>query len=96
MDWEIQVKYGNTDFTLEAEKVYESSQIMRIKVYGKTNYILLENDYPFLFAKGSKRAVKWKVRYSDFDSRDVQKDAKLIADIISRLDRELKGVRKYF
>ena len=56
MDWEIKVKYGKSSFVLQAEKVYESAQIMRIKVYGKKGHVLLENNYPFLqFSNGGSQ-----------------------------------------
>lgn len=91
MDWEITVQYGNTKFTLQAEKVYESNQIMRIKVYGKKGYILLENDYPFIQQSGSKKAVKWKIREGEIADNAEPQDAKLIAEIISELDNLIKG-----
>lgn len=62
MDWEVNIKYGNTRYTLEAEKIYKSDQIMRIKFKGKYSYIILENDYPFLLFKNSNKAIKWKLK----------------------------------
>ena len=91
MDWELKIKYGSTTFTLPAEKVYESNQIMRIKVYGNKGYILLENDYPYLQHTQSKKAVKWKVRESTIANSLNPKDAQLIAEIITELDYLVKG-----
>ena len=54
MDWEITAAYKGKNYTLEAEKIYESNQVMRIKVYGHRGFIILENDYPYLLFTNSK------------------------------------------
>lgn len=95
MGWEVKIKYGANAFTLQAEKVYESEQIMRIKVYGKHSYILLENDYPFLQATKSKKAIKWKVKEGDFISKNRKQDAELVVDIIYRLEDLIKNKKPY-
>ena len=95
MDWEVKIKYGANTFTLDAEKVYESDQIMRIKVYGKHSYILLENDYPFLQATKSKKAIKWKVKEGNFISKNREQDAQLVVDIIHRLEDLIKNKNPY-
>ena len=91
MDWEINIKYGSTTFTLQAEKMYESNQIMRIKVYGKKGAIVLENDYPYLQHTQSKKAIKWKIRESSIVDNLKPKDAQLIAEIITELTQLVKG-----
>lgn len=91
MDWEIKVKYGNSAFTLQAEKVYESVQIMRIKVYGNKGHILLENNYPFLQFSKSNKAISWKVKESYFDTYGNQQKAQLVVDIIRQLEDIVKG-----
>ena len=91
MDWEINIKYGSTTFTLQAEKLYESNQIMRIKVYGSKGFIVFENDYPYLQHTQSKKAIKWKVRESTIANNLVAKDAQLIAEIITALNYLVKG-----
>jgi hypothetical protein len=97
MDWEVNIKYGNTRYKLDAEKIYESAQVMRIKVHGNSGYIILENDYPFLVFKGSKKAIKWKLKDEGFLDIKSEKDTALVAHIISDLDYQIKGTgKKYF
>lgn len=91
MDWEIKVKYGKSSFVLQAEKVYESTQIMRIKVYGKKGHILLENNYPFLQFSKSNKAISWKVKESYFTTYGNEQNAQLIVDIIHLLEDLIKG-----
>ena len=94
MDWEIYIKYKTTAFKLEAEKVYESDQIMRIKVHGKKDFILLENDYPFILFKKSKKAIKWKLKNEGFINLQSKEDCDLVAGIIRKLEYQLKGKDK--
>lgn len=96
MDFEIAVSYGNKPFTLKAKIEYHSNQIMRIRVHGKNNSILLENDYPLIQFMGSKKAIKWKLREGEFKGSDKQKDAQLLVDIMTRLENEIKGSKRYF
>ena len=91
MDWEIKVKYGNSAFKLQAEKVYQSTQIMRIKVYGNKGHILLENNYPLLQFNRSNKAISWKVKESYFTTWGNQQNAQLIVDIIHLLEDIVKG-----
>lgn len=90
MDWEIKVKYGNNSFSLQAEKVYESSQIMRIQVYGKKGFILLENNYPFLKFSKSNKSISWKVKESYFNTYGNEQNSQLIVDIIHLLEDKIK------
>ena len=94
MDWEIKVKYGNSAFKLQAEKVYESAQIMRIKVHGNKGHLLLENNYPFLQFSKSNKAINWKVKESFFDTYGNEQNAQLIGDIIHLLENIIKGKNK--
>lgn len=91
MDWEVYVKYGNKNYKLDAEIIHQSNQIMRIKVHGNSRHIILENDYPYLQLRGSNKAINWKLRDAGIlDVRD-EKNAALIAHIISNLDYQIKG-----
>lgn len=92
-DYQIHVHYGNAEFDLQAKIEYHTNQIMRIRVYGKTNSLLLENNYPLLEIMNSKKAIQWKLREGSFKSSDPRKDALLLTDIISSLEREIKGGR---
>lgn len=94
MDWEVYIQYKGATHKLLAEKVYESNQVMRIKVYGKTNFILLENDYPFILFKNSKKAIKWKLKNEGFIDMQCVEDCELVAGIIRKLEYQLKGKDK--
>jgi hypothetical protein len=94
MDWVVYIKYKGTAFKLEAEKVYESDQIMRIKVYGKKDFILLENDYPFILFNNSKKAIKWKLKTEGFIDMQCKEECELVAGIIRKLEYQLKGKDK--
>ncbi len=91
MDWKVKAFYKGKAHFLDAKKVYESDQVMRIKVFGKTDYILLENDYPFILLKNSNKAIKWKLKNEGFVDIKCKEDAELIASIIRNLEYELKG-----
>jgi hypothetical protein len=91
MDWEVKAHYKGRGYMLQAEKVYESDHVMRIKVYGKTDFILLENDYPFLLFKNSKKAIKWKLKNEGFINMQCVEDCELVAGIIRNLEYLLKG-----
>lgn len=94
MDWQVYIQYKGRQHTLQAEKVYESNQVMRIKVYGKKNFILLENDYPFLLFKNSKKAIKWKLKKEGFVDIQSVEHCELVAGIIRKLEYKLKGKDK--
>lgn len=90
MDWLINIKFGAATHSLKAEKIYHSDQVMRIKVYGKKGFLLLENDYPFVQLKNSKKAIKWKVKESYFNTYNNQQNAQLVVDIIHKLEDVIK------
>ena len=91
MDWTINVRYKTTEFALDAEKVYESDQIMRVKVHGRIGFILLENDYPFLIFTSSKKAIKWKLKNEGLVDLQSKEDCELVAEIIRKLEAKIKG-----
>lgn len=91
MNWELKVKYAGKVFKLNSEIVYHSSQIMRIKVQGNKGHILLENNYPLLQLKNSKKVISWKVKESYFDAYGDKQKAQLIAEIITQLEYYVKG-----
>ena len=93
MDWKLFVRYGNTSFQLDAKIEYESSQIMRIRVFGKAGSILLENNYPIIQFANSKKGIQWKLREGSFSSNDQRKDAALLLDIMNELESNIKGRR---
>ncbi|MCY7291152.1 MAG: hypothetical protein LH615_03120 [Ferruginibacter sp.] len=89
MEWTLYITYGITPFELKAKLVYESNQIMRIEVEGKTSTLLLENNYPLMRSSNSKKAIQWKLRKGILKNGDA-KDARLLTNIIQQLERNLK------
>lgn len=88
-DFEISVTFGTNTYQLKAVIVYESSQIMRIRVFGKYSSILLENNYPLLTALNSKKGIKWQIKEGQFE--DKLGNGRLLIDIISQLEHYIKG-----
>ena len=62
MEWELYVTYVLTPYILKAVLEYNSHHIMRIRVYGVSSSLLMENDYPSIKFGNSKRGIKWKIR----------------------------------
>ena len=93
MDYELQVRYGVTAYTLKATIVYNSSQVMRIRVYGKHGSLLLENNYPTLQHTNSKKSMQWKLREGHLQNGDA-KDAALLIMIMKQLEGHIKGVQR--
>ena len=94
-DYDINLVYGRTPFKLGAKIEYHSAQIMRIRVYGKHNSILLENNFPLLNATNSKKGIKWKLREGSLKGEDTKKDAALLWDIMTQLEEKLKNKPTY-
>ncbi len=54
----------------------------------------MQNDYPFIKLKDSKKGIKWKL--IDAGMLDIQneEDCAFVARVISGLEYEIKGVRQ--
>lgn len=88
--WTINVTYGSTSFDLPADLEYHSAQIMRIRVHGKHNSLLLENDYPGLRATRSKIGIHWKIKEGKMDAGS-EKNARLLTHIMAELEEIIKS-----
>ena len=90
--FEISVTYGSVPFKLNAEIEYHSSQIMRIRVYGSKNSILLSNNRPMLDRiTVAKKGILWKILKAIPKSNDLIKDHKLLHDIIDALEEKIRS-----
>jgi hypothetical protein len=52
---------SNRRIVLVAERIYESTQVERFKVWGKDRCIVLQNNRPFLMQTGSRKKIAWKL-----------------------------------
>jgi hypothetical protein len=89
MEWELYITYGITPYTLRAVLEYNSSQIMRIRVYGSSSSLLLENDYPAIKFNNSKRGIKWKIREGAMKAGG-SKNSRLLMNIMGQLEKLIK------
>ncbi len=87
--WELQIRYRSRVHLLKAEEVYHSEQLMRIRVYGKTSSILLENNYPFLQKMKSRKGIKWQIREGRFEG-DGKDSSEMLMDILKQLEKLVK------
>ncbi len=87
--WTINITYGRTAFVLPADLEYHSAQIMRIRVHGKHNSLLLENDFPSLRATKSKKGIHWKIKEGQMDAGS-EKNARLLTNIMAELEEIIK------
>lgn len=90
IEWELNITYGITPYSLKAVLEYHSSQIMRIRVQGKKSTLLLENNYPLVhMSKGSKKGIQWKLREGAMKEGS-QQTARLLATIMEQLEYLIK------
>jgi hypothetical protein len=79
-EWSLFIQYGK-GYRLQAQLIYESAQIQRIRVSGKNGSIILQNDYPVAkLAKGHKQ-IRWKLIEGKL------KDAQFLYGIMHELER---------
>lgn len=63
MKWQFVLSYNYKRVIINAEVVYTSAQIEKIKLTIGTHEMVVENNRPFLLAKGlNKKHFIWKVR----------------------------------
>ena len=82
--WDLSIKSGNDWYLRKAELMYESKQILRIKVSGKTRSMTLQNDYPIVKLSKGHKQIKWKL----LDGRT--SDPELLTSILTELERLIK------
>ena len=88
-EFEILIRYGNSQKPTKAVIEYESSQIMRIRIHGRERSILLETNFPMIqHARG--KAMTWKLREGYFNENNSQ-TAAMLSDIMHQLEDYLKG-----
>lgn len=63
MKWKFEIFYMQKSVKIDAEIVYSSTQIERIKLTIDTHEMIVENNRPFLLSKNlNKKHYQWKVR----------------------------------
>ena len=81
--FEIIIRYNAKDYALKVETIYESTQLMRMKVHGRKSSITLQNNFPMV--KSGKKAIQWKLIGGD------PPDAELLTQIMYKLEKWLKN-----
>ena len=90
MEWNLNITYGRKPYSLKATVEYHSTQIMRIRVNGKTRSLLLENNYPLLQAAKTKKSMQWKIREGFLDD-DNPSSNRLMLEIMEQLEYCIKA-----
>ena len=63
MNWQFEIYYNSKRIKINAEVVYSSAQIERIKLTAGTHELLLESNRPLLEGKGlKKKRIQWKIK----------------------------------
>ena len=63
MNWQFEIYYNSKRIKINAEVVYASNQIERIKLTAGKHELLLESNRPLLQAKGlNKKRIQWKIK----------------------------------
>jgi len=88
-EWTLHIRYSGKEYQLRAVMEYHSAQIMRIRVFGTTDSILLENNYPTLAATKNKRGMQWKIREGENKFTN-PKNARLLVNIMEYLEAVIK------
>jgi hypothetical protein len=90
-EFTIKVTYGEKEYELRAVIESVSGLLMRIRVYGNRQSILLENDFPSLPAgHQSVKPIQWNIRSGGFQGKNRIRDAQLMADILSKLEEKIR------
>src|SRR5690242_11201601 len=89
MEWELHIRYKKTKFVQKATVEYASRQIIRIRVSGSKQGLLLENNYPGIRFTNSKRGVKWKIKEGNMTEADSDW-GQLLISIFSQLEHYMK------
>jgi hypothetical protein len=82
--WLLRLTFKQKATDLAAEVVYESNQILRIKVFGNNRAIVLQVNYPLVKASRFKKRWSWKL------VEGKAPPVELFDSIINRLERILK------
>ena len=90
MEFRIYIYYQKSlkRLRLKAEMIYKSGQIERYKVSGNNRSIILQNDYPLIESRPSKKGkVKWKLIGGSMN------DGQLLLSIIKELENRRKEIK---
>ncbi|MBS1497041.1 MAG: hypothetical protein JSU03_04465 [Bacteroidetes bacterium] len=90
--FEIIIDAGQQSHALKCVIEYQSSSIMRIRVFGKQSSILLENNFPFVSATQSRQQLNWKLKEGNLKGSS-EKNAKLMAYIMEQLEYKIKNYK---
>ncbi len=90
MEFEIYISYQSKPYNLKVDLYYESNQVMRYRVYGMKESIVIQNNWPLLVCTNKQRTkVAWKL------IEGKMRDAHLLSDIIIALERNLNHDKYY-
>jgi hypothetical protein len=85
MEWQIIIRYDQQYIHLNANVIYSSDQIERIKIIGKNRSIVLQNNRPLLQSRGLKsKRIDWKLVEGELHNSYV------LQAIIKKLEKYLK------
>lgn len=90
IEWDLHITYGITPYVLKAVLEYQSNQIMRIRIKGKTASLLMENNYPLICSKQPRKGIQWKLREGKLSGTDKHKDAVFLTCIMNELEFLIK------
>ena len=86
MECLIIIKYDQQYIRLNANIIYTSDQIERIKITGKNRCIVLQNNRPLLRARGLKsKRIDWKLVEGELHNSYV------LQAIINKLEKHFKN-----
>ena len=85
----IYITWKGKQFALDAEWIYISNQVQRIKIsFGEKSFVL-ENNYPLTLLDGAKKAIIWKLK------QGTVKDAQFLQDVIRELEDIVKRKKPF-
>lgn len=70
---------------LNAELEYQNEEVIAFRVYGKSNSLLLESDYPVAKKSNRKNAVNWRIIEGKMSSTGLA-EAHLVKQIYDALE----------
>lgn len=85
--WMLPIQFGNKKYRLKATIEYQSRQIMRIRVQGRTG-LLLETNYPMVRTQKNTRSIQWKIREGSMDAGN-KENSRLLMDLMYQLELRL-------
>ena len=70
MKWQFEIQYNYKRVIINAEIIYTSPQIEKIKLTSGAHEMVVESNRPLLQAKGlNKKRIQWKVREGSIKNR---------------------------